>query len=124
MASIPARASFVSALRRREVSEPVGGAGAAAGFVPGCVAGADGCVPEVGSPAGRALRGGAGGGGASAPGFEAPPERRAADRVMRRDPHPGQVTMESGLESGPIGVLQRGQFMSRGPVERRPGGRV
>ena len=31
---------------------------------------------------------------------------------MSRDPHPGQVTMLSGSESGPTGVLQRGQFMS------------
>jgi hypothetical protein len=35
----------------------------------------------------------------------------AAERVMSRDPHPGQVTMLSGSESGPIGVLQRGQFI-------------
>ena len=45
---------------------------------------------------------------------------------MSRDPHPGQVMMLSGSESGPIGVLQRGQFMfARARVlERDPEGRV
>ena len=34
---------------------------------------------------------------------------------MSRDPHPGQVTMLSGSEIFSIGVLQRGQFISRSP---------
>ena len=60
--------------------------------------------------------GAAGGGtGAVAAGLGPPWDRRAAALVMRRDPHPGHVTMPSGSLSGPTGVLQRGQFMSRGP---------
>jgi hypothetical protein len=43
---------------------------------------------------------------------------------MRREPQPGQVTMLSGFARGPIGVWQRGQFMSRasGGTGRAPGG--
>jgi hypothetical protein len=56
-----------------------------------------------------------GGAGGSAGSLVAPPcERRAADLVIRRDPHPGHVTMASGLDSGAIGVLQRGQFIFGG----------
>ena len=129
MASVSARDAFVSPLRLREVSEPVGAVeDAAAGLVPSSIAGVGGNVADGGESAGLGTAGGAGGkgGGGSAPaGFGPPCERRAAERVMSRVPHPGQVTMLSGSESGPIGVLQRGQFMSRGPVvERRPGGRV
>ena len=45
---------------------------------------------------------------------------------MSRDPHPGQVTILSGSESGPTGVLQRGQFMSQrsGHWTARPEARV
>src|SRR5262249_6058709 len=38
-------------------------------------------------------------------------ERSAAERVRRREPQPGQVTIASGVASGPIAVLQRGQFI-------------
>ena len=52
------------------------------------------------------------GDGGSGAFFGPPCERSAAERVMSLDPHPGQLTMPSGSERGPIGVLQRGQFMS------------
>ena len=107
MASVSPRDPFASPLRLRPVSEPVGGAG----LVPSCIAGVGGSVADGGASAGL----GAAGGLASALGsFGAPCERRAAERVISRDPHPGQVMMLSGFEMGPIGVLQRGQFMARG----------
>ena len=93
-----------------------------AAFVPRSMAGVGGRVAEGGRSAalgagtdgrrgGRRRRGT----GAVAAGFGPPWDRRAAALVMRRDPHPGHVTMPSGSLSGPTGVLQRGQFMSRGP---------
>jgi len=51
------------------------------------------------------------GAAAAAGGADWPCERRAADFVMSREPQPGQVTMLSGLDSGPMAVLQRGQFI-------------
>jgi hypothetical protein len=79
-------------------------------------------VPEGGGSAalGAGMTGAAGAGaggrrGAEAAGLGPPCDRRAAALVMRREPHPGHVTMPSGSLSGPTGVLQRGQFMSRGP---------
>ncbi|HXK11955.1 MAG TPA: hypothetical protein VMT70_20115 [Vicinamibacteria bacterium] len=54
--------------------------------------------------------------------FVLPCDRSAAERVMSLEPQPGQVTMLSGLASGPMGVLQRGQFMGRwsDPGRRAP----
>jgi len=74
---------------------------------------------RTGEKAGRAT-------GAAAAGAAPPWDRCAADRVMSREPHPGQVTMLSGVASGPMGVLQRGQFMggSVGPMEAEPEPRV
>ena len=61
-----------------------------------------------GSAVSTGSSGSAGGaGGCAAP----PPERRAAARVIRREPQPGQVTIASGFDSGPISALQRGQFI-------------
>ena len=106
MASVSAFAAFVSPLRRRLVSEPTGAREPdAAVFVPGGAAGGGGTVLD-----------GGGGGGPSAPASFGPPcERRTAERVMSRDPLPGQVMTPFGSESGPIGVLQRGQFISLRP---------
>src|SRR5574341_1196686 len=45
--------------------------------------------------------------------MDTPWERCAAERVMRRVPQPGHVTIASGFLSGLIGDLQRGQFIRR-----------
>ena len=71
------------------------------------------CAAGAGTGAGAVAAGG--GPGAEAAGLGPPWDRRAAALVMSREPQPGQVTMPLGSLSGPTGVLQRGQFMSRGP---------
>lgn len=76
------------------------------------------------STGGSGVEAGAGGGaekagpGSPDSGLGPPCERIAADRVIRRAPHPGQVMMLSGLVSVPITALQRGQFMASGPGRR------
>ncbi len=105
--------ALASALRpagQEPASDGLGGA-AGAVFIPARLAGVGGSVADGGCSATL----GDGGGGAGGTAFGPPCERRAAERVMSRDPHPGQVTMLSGSESGPTGVLQRGQFISRNP---------
>ena len=98
---------------RRPALRAVSVAEAGAGRVPRSMAGVGGRVAEGGRSA--ALGFGASGTGADAAGLGPPCERSAAAFVMRRDPHPGQVTMLSGSVSGPTGVWQRGQFISWGP---------
>ena len=111
-ASASAGASvFASALRPVGL-EPASGTFAipvGAVFAPGSLAGGGGSVADGGCSA----RLGAGCGGVGGVGFGPPCERRAAERVMSLVPHPEQVTMLSGSESGPMGVLQRGQFILR-----------
>ena len=88
----------------RGVTE-TGGRGRGAGTV--------GAMVSFPRPDGRVGAGGAdGAGGASGGSIDWPPcERRAADFVISRDPHPGHVMMASGLASGAMGLLQRGQFI-------------
>jgi hypothetical protein len=101
------------------VSEPTAGGGAAAvGFVPGD-AGAGGTVREGSTGPGA---GGSGAVGSAAAGLAPPCERRAAERVISRDPHPGQVVTPSGSGSGAIGVWQRGHFMAMTRVMKRTRG--
>ena len=65
----------------------------------------------VDEPAALAPATDAGGDGVASVAFSFPWERRAAARVIRRAPHPGQAMMLSGLKDWVITVLQRGQFM-------------
>ena len=122
MAPSPAGASASTGALRPAGGWPAsGGFGGAVGavFSPTCTRPASGgsvadggCAARLGAAAvadGDARRGADG----RRRRFEPPCERRAAERVMSRDPQPGQVTMLSGAESGPTGVLQRGQFMSQ-----------
>ena len=103
--------AFASALPPAGLWPASGGVGGVVGAVLSStrMAGIEGSVADGGCPA----RPGAGEDGAGAAGFGPPCERKAAERDMSRDPHPGQVTMLSGSDRGPTGVLQRGQFMSR-----------
>jgi hypothetical protein len=89
--------------------------GGSGGLVPGEGGGGGEGTKSGDAPDGGCEAAGGAAGAGDGPGRFGPPwDRKAAAFVMRRDPHPGQVTMLSGSERGPIEVLQRGQFIGGG----------
>ncbi len=102
------------------MSLSAGGPAGAEGFAGGLAAAAFFRGTGAGAAAGAGAGAGVGAGVGAGAGAEAgagtadfsPFERSMAERVISLDPQPGHVRTPSGFASGPMVVLQRGQFIA------------